>query len=97
MWLLVEEGACVLAGCTFPPVCVWPCEAVCREGDGEIRESAGRDPCLSASVVDSGFWCQEVCLLMQRFLFRDLQGKITRPLCCKMSSRLPRIGVILKS
>ena len=23
----------------FPAACVWPCEAVCREEDGEIRES----------------------------------------------------------
>ena len=59
MWLLVEEGACVLAGCTFPPVCVWPCEAVCREADGEISEFAGGCPWLSASLVDGGFWHQE--------------------------------------
>ena len=23
----------------FPPACVWPCEAACREGGGEIRKS----------------------------------------------------------
>lgn len=29
------------------------------EGDGEIRESAGRYPWLSAFTLDGGFWQQE--------------------------------------
>ena len=44
---------------TFPPACIWPCVAVCRGQDGEISETAGGRPWLSASVVDAGFWCQE--------------------------------------
>ena len=38
---------------------VWPCEVVCREENGEIRESAGGYSWLSTSVVDGGFWRQE--------------------------------------
>ena len=43
----------------FPPACVWPCEAACRKGDGQTRESLGGCPLLSASIVDGRFWCQE--------------------------------------
>ena len=52
------EPVALLVG-TFPPAYVWPCEAVCMEEDGEIRESSGGCPSLSASMVDSGIWCQE--------------------------------------
>ena len=44
---------------TFPPACVWACEAAFRKGDGEIRESAGGYSWVSDSIVDGGFWCQE--------------------------------------
>ena len=44
---------------SFPAACIWPYKAACLKGDGEIRESAGGCPWLSASVVDGGFWCQE--------------------------------------
>ena len=96
-----KEGECVslLVG-TFLPACIWLCEAVCKEEDGEIRESAARYPWLSASVVDSGFWCQEACLPTQRFFFfivGKVQDMVTRPLCCKMLLRLPGTRVILKS
>lgn len=56
----IQEGepVALLVG-AFPPACIWPCEAACREGDGEIRESAGGYSWLSASIEDRGFWCQE--------------------------------------
>ena len=38
----------------FPPACICPCEAAFREEDGEIRESAGGYPWLSASVMGGG-------------------------------------------
>ena len=52
------EPVALLVG-AFPPACVWPHEAVCRQEDGEIRDSARRCPWLSASTVDGGFWRQE--------------------------------------
>ena len=53
------EPMALLVG-AFPPVCLWPYEATCREGDGKIRESAGGCPWLSVSMVDGGFWCQNL-------------------------------------
>ena len=58
---------------TFLPDCIWSCEAACKDGDREIREAADGCPWLSASVVDSGFWCQEAEELEPgKFQFLDI-------------------------
>ena len=59
MWLLVDErlgeSVALLVG-AFPPACVGPWDAACREEEEEMIRSPGSCPLLSVSrwIVDSG-------------------------------------------
>ena len=51
------ESAALLVG-AFPPACIRPWEAACREE--EMIRNPGGQPWLFVSMADSGFWSQGV-------------------------------------